>query len=401
LSSVRPRHLAVWFALFFGLVAYFAYAVARNTTGPWYGPSVSQMVYQTTMVGALIVLAGLLAAASYLPPFSRFARAAGLPVASGRDLGGSASSREPSAAFSPGRAAADDPWDDEDFFDDPDSNGTEDASPRRVRNAAAVSAALTRMEGGASRSVSEALMDQLSGIRAREARVAPEQDPAQTLRRLANEIRPLLIAAKGAGVNVAQVQRLFLAATVGREGDLAYRVRVVEEMKRTLESALSEHASRELHSLLRDLERSKPTTDRDLGAETTAAEAVALLDTGHYAAAIDRARDARRILDEQRQPRLHSVPSHPTPASFAAFVGPTFASAVFVAIAAMLLPGTTGFLEANYTLNTGVILFLSYGWFGLVLYAIISIFVATRPPTLRRQEWDSFEDDFEVGPPVA
>src|SRR5207249_11145724 len=169
-------------------------------------------------------------------------------------------------------------------------------------------------------------------------------------------------AAKEAGLDVQEVQRLFSDATIGREGDLAYRVRLVEQMKGTLENALSERVSKELQTMLRDLERSKAMTDQAHGAELIAAEAVALLDTGHYAAAFGRAQRARRLLREQFSPSLSPVQWTPTPTSFVALLGPSIVAVAYVAIAAMLLPGVTGFLEANYTFNTGVILFLSYGW---------------------------------------
>jgi len=54
-----------------------------------------------------------------------------------------------------------------------------------------------------------------------------------------------------------------------------------------------------------------------------------------------------------------------------------------VAIGAMLLPAVTGFLVNNFVLNTGAILFLSYGWFGLVLYALASIYALAHPPPPR------------------
>lgn len=134
-------------------------------------------------------------------------------------------------------------------------------------------------------------------------------------------------------------------------------------------------------------------TDQAHGAELSAAEAVALLDTGHYAAAFERAQAAREILERQLRPSLPEVLPPPAPsASFAAFVGPAFGAAVYVAIAAMLLPGVVGFLETNYTLNTGVILFLSYGWFGLILYAILSIYAAVNPAPKRALRWESFEE---------
>jgi hypothetical protein len=49
----------------------------------------------------------------------------------------------------------------------------------------------------------------------------------------------------------------------------------------------------------------------------------------------------------------------------------------------MLLPAGEQFLVTNYTLNTGAILALSYGWLGLILYTLISIYYVLRPPSMK------------------
>jgi hypothetical protein len=398
MSSIRPRHLAIVFALFFGIVGYGAYGYARTTTGVWFSPAISQMVYQTTLIGGVVVLAGMLAVASVLP------RSSGGPRPTGHEMGSdraSATSRYRSRYASSaglGASVLDNPEDWDRFLDDSDLESAGfPTSPRRAQNAAAVSAALTRMDEGRSPSPSGTLIDRLSGIRARDtAMAATEQhESAQTLVRLLDDLKPLLVAAKEAGLDVQEVQRLFSDATIGREGDLGYRVRLVEQMKGTLENALSERVSKELQTMLRDLERSKAMTDQAHGAELIAAEAVALLDTGHYAAAFGRAQRARRLLREQFSPSLTPVQWTPTPTSFLALVGPSIVAAAYVAIAAMLLPGVTGFLEANYTFNTGVILFLSYGWLGLVLYTISSIYLVSSPPRPRLKTQEFFEDELD------
>ena len=399
MSSIRPRHLAIVFALFFGIVAYGAYGYARAAAGPWFSPAISQMVYQTTLIGGVVVLAGMLAVASVLP------RAAGAPRPTGLEMGSERGASPTSwyrsrysASTGGGTGVIDNPEDWDRFLDDSDLESAGfPTSPRRAQNAAAVSAALNRMDQGTMVSASGTLMDRLSGIRARDtAIVATEQhESAQTLVRLLDDLKPLLVAAKEAGLDVQEVQRLFSDATIGREGDLAYRVRLVEQMKGTLENALSERVSKELQTMLRDLERSKAMTDQAHGAELIAAEAVALLDTGHYAAAFGRAQRARRLLREQFSPSLSPVQWTPTPTSFMALLGPSVVAVVYVAIAAMLLPGVAGFLEANYTFNTGVILFLSYGWLGLVLYTISSIYLVSSPPRPRMRTQQFFEDELD------
>lgn len=384
---LRPGYLAIAFAAYFGVVAYLAYQVARRTTAAWYAPAISQSVYQTTMVGGVLVLAGLFITASLLPHLLRPSHSTGVGLNSysrsgpSRPLSDSAFLSRSQRGISPHdpRLAV------EDFLDESEFDAARYRVPRRVQDAAAVSSALSRMRGGTESAAAGTLMDRLSDIRARSSVEAVSERRAleQTLTRLVSEIKPLLIAAKYAGLDVPEIQRLVTEATAGREGDLGYRVRLVENMKGTLEAALGERIGDELQSVLRDIERAKVATNQVHDAELAAAEAVALLDTGNYAAAFDRAARARETFES----KLSTVPARMDwvsgPSSFAAFVGPSIAAAMYVGIAAMLLPGVGGFLEANFVLNTAVILFLSYGWLGLILYALTSIYVVSRPPSLR------------------
>src|SRR5437867_10222529 len=71
MNFVRPRYLAVAFFAFFGAVAYFAWIYARGTNSPWFTPDVSRTVYQTTMVGGVLVLVGLFITGSILSRFTR------------------------------------------------------------------------------------------------------------------------------------------------------------------------------------------------------------------------------------------------------------------------------------------------------------------------------------------
>src|SRR5207253_1076735 len=153
MSFVRPRYLAIAFSAFFGIVAYLAWSVAHASKGPWFEPDVSRTVYQTSMVGGVLVLIGLFVTASIVPYFAR-------PVP-----------RED--AVTPGD-----------------------------------------------------LMDRLSDIRVRNSGplVSEDREMTQVLVRLVNEIKPLLVASKQAGLNVPEIRRLVAEATAGREGDLSYRV---------------------------------------------------------------------------------------------------------------------------------------------------------------------------------
>ena len=63
-SFVRPRYLAVAFSAFFGIVAYLAWSYAYASKGPWFEPDVSRTVYQTSMIGGVLVLIGLFVTAS-------------------------------------------------------------------------------------------------------------------------------------------------------------------------------------------------------------------------------------------------------------------------------------------------------------------------------------------------
>src|SRR2546427_11082107 len=115
----------------------------------------------------------------------------------------------------------------------------------------------------------------------------------QILLRLVNEIKPLLVASKKAGLNVPEIRRLIAESTAGREGDLAYRVRLVEQLKDTLEAALVERLAGDLEGVLVDIERTKAATQQVHTAGLTAAESVALFDTGNYRVALARAATAR------------------------------------------------------------------------------------------------------------
>src|SRR5205809_2085080 len=87
MSFVRPRYLAIAFSAFFGIVAYLAWSVAHASKGPWFEPDVSRTVYQTSMVGGVLVLIGLFVTASIVPYFARPVRSRGIsPGPPPRDL---------------------------------------------------------------------------------------------------------------------------------------------------------------------------------------------------------------------------------------------------------------------------------------------------------------------------
>jgi hypothetical protein len=56
--------------------------------------------------------------------------------------------------------------------------------------------------------------------------------------------------------------------------------------------------------------------------------------------------------------------------------GPLAAGIAFLGIAGAMLPGSEGFAEANFVLNTAVILFLAYGWTLLMGWAAVGLWFA-------------------------
>jgi hypothetical protein len=386
-NFVRPRYLALAFSAFFGVVGYFAWTYAHASKASWFEPDVSRSVYQTSMVGGVLVLIGLFVTASIVPHFAR-------PVQR-RRFTPSPPSRDPprrsrfgfSFPTAPPRTTRnfDPEWTVDGLLEDSGVDPSRYMDGEREQEAAAVSAALSRLMPPESATPGN-LMDRLSGIRARNTSplLSDDREMTQVLLRLVNEIKPLLVASKKAGLNVPEIRHLVSEATAGREGDLAYRVRLVEQLKGTLEAALVERIAQDLQGVLVDIERTKAATQQVHSAELTAAEGVALLDTGNYLAALERASKAREAVTQQSVTIAPgSEWESPNPGSLIALAGPSVVASIYVAIGAMLLPAVTGFLVTNFVLNTTAILFLSYGWFGLVLYAFASIYAMAHPYTPR------------------
>jgi hypothetical protein len=332
------------------------------------------------MVGGILILLGLSVIASTLQHLSRPNSATMGPSSRNRSVGASESVPPTS------RGDLDAGWEWDNLLQDGNPDPPREIVRDRAQDAAAISATLSRLEPKSASRESE-LLDELSRIRGREGGfVSKEREMAQALQRLVEEIKPLLVASKKAGLKVPEIRRLIAEATAGRERDLAYRVRLVEQLKSTLEAALVERIAEDLQGVLQDIERRKLTTDQFHTAERTAAEGVAFLDRGNYSAALDRAMIARQTVAR------HSVVSplpdgvnwrSAVPSYAGALAGPSIIASIFVALSAMLLPGIGGFLESNYTVNTAAILFLSYGWFFLVVYSLISILIMTRLPSNR------------------
>ena len=341
-----------------------------------------------------MVLIGLFLTASILP---HLARAWG-PRGSTSSIGGRGRSPETLtlSAFPPPSRISRNP-DSQWAVDGLLEESGEDPSPymdlRRKRDAAAVSAALSRLLPTTDATSPGKMMDRLAGIRARKGGLLPEdREMTQVLLRLVDEIKPLLVAAKKAGLNVPEIRRVVADATSGREGDLTYRVRVVEQLKDTLESSLVEHIAQDLQSVLVDIEHTKVATQQVHAAELTAAEGVALLDTGNYSAAIDRVARARETIGTSLAnvgvPPAEGESGNSAPLSIVPLVGPSIVACLYVAIGAILLPGSDAFLTTYYIANTTAILFVSYGWFGLILYSLLSVYILARSSFLRGIDYE-------------
>jgi hypothetical protein len=388
MNLLRPRYLALIFAAYFGAVGYYAVQAARRASSGGYTAGISLTVYQTTMVGGVLVLLGIFITASISPhikggPPSRSTANPKSGLVMRRLRRDSARTSTDYRANPP----ADSAWPDaDDFLEDPsDLDRSQYQDLEQAQDAAAVSAALSRLVPTGEPAAAGTLAERLSGMRARSSAVLVSEgkETAGVLLRLVNDMKPLLAAAKKVGLDLPELRRLVAEAAAGHEADLSQRVRLVEQVKGTLEAALVERIAESLQRVLLDIERMKSATQQVHAAEMTAAEAVALLDTGNYAGAVDRAEKAREILERQVVALPSRLETVSAPSSFVALAGPAFVAVAFVAVSSMLLPGVDGFLLANRELNTAAILSLSYGWFGLIMYALMSVYYVMRPASTK------------------
>src|SRR5437879_7182987 len=90
MNLLRPRYLALAFAAYFGAVCYYAAQEGRRAIFGAYSNGISQAVFQTTMVGGVLVLLGLFVTASISPHVKGAA-----PSRSPRNLGAARDGAEP------------------------------------------------------------------------------------------------------------------------------------------------------------------------------------------------------------------------------------------------------------------------------------------------------------------
>src|SRR2546428_5091667 len=388
MNLLRPRNLALLFAAYFGVIGYYAVQAARRASSGAYAAGISITTYQTTMVGGVLALVGIFITASIPPhikggPPSRSTANPRTGLVTRRLRRDSAQTSTDYRANRPAESA----WPDADDFladaSDFDRSGYQDLE--QAQDAAAVSAALSRLVPTGEPSAAGTLAERLSGMRARSSAVLVSEgkETAGVLLRLVNDMKPLLAAAKKVGLDLPELRRLVAEAAAGHDADLSQRVRLVEQVKGTLEAALVERIAESVQRVLLDIERMKASTQQIYAAEMIAAEAVALLDTGNYAAAVDRAARARETLAKQVGVIPSRVEASGAPSSFIALAGPSLVAGVFVAVSSILLPGVTDYLVANYKLDASALLALHYGWLGLLLYALVSRYYMLRPPSLK------------------
>src|SRR3989449_3132219 len=149
MNLLRPRYLALAFAAYFGAVCYYAAQEGRRAIFGAYSNGISQAVFQTTMVGGVLVLLGLFVTASISPHVKGAA-----PSRSPRNLGAARVIRR--IRGDPGRMPDDDrmpgpsdsawPAGDEFLADPSDADMSAYRDLEQAQDAAAGTAAFLRLD---------------------------------------------------------------------------------------------------------------------------------------------------------------------------------------------------------------------------------------------------------------
>lgn len=164
------------------------------------------------------------------------------------------------------------------------------------------------------------------------------------------------------------------SARVARLDDV---VRVIDER---LEAFQSLHEVQSVLGLGEDPTRYDPTeaevdriayapdTESLLEVHPTSAEVVMQSPAERAAGARDQSKMTRRLLAARRSILAERGRAWP------AAIGPICVSIIFVAISGAMLPGSEGFAQRQYQLNTTLILLLGYGWWPLLAWAVAALF---------------------------
>src|SRR2546428_4418002 len=174
MNLLRPRNLALAFLTYFVVVCYYAAQEGRRAILGAYGPAISQTVFQTTMVGGVLVLLSIFITASISP----YIKGAATSRSSGslgalrviRRIRGE-SDGMPDDYRMGGRPDSAWPAGDE-FLEEPsDFDKAAYRDLEQAQDAAAVSAALSRMVPTGEAPAAGTLAERLSGMRARSTAV--------------------------------------------------------------------------------------------------------------------------------------------------------------------------------------------------------------------------------------
>ena len=212
MNLLRPRNLALAFLTYFVVVCYYAAQEGRRSVLGAYGPAISQTVFQTTMVGGVLVLLSIFITASISP----YIKGAATSRSSGslgalrviRRIRGE-SDRMPDDYRMGGRPDSAWPAGDE-FLEEPsDFDKAAYRDLEQAQDAAAVSAALSRLVPTGEPPAAGTLAERLSGMRARSSAVLVSEgrETAGVLLRLVNDMKPLLAAAKKVGLDLPELRR--------------------------------------------------------------------------------------------------------------------------------------------------------------------------------------------------
>lgn len=368
MNLLRPRYTAAATGAYFAIVLYLAWDTARQTTGAWYDAPMSETVYQTSLVAGILVVAGLLVVASMHPRVA-------LAAPSLRRRARRNALQDPGAVPSELSKAPNEPtsgesnagWELLEHFVQ-DLTRPADAPSLRARLSEDGDADAPSTRTGAERRLPSPSLVSIESEEYTSARPLPEY---------ATEIQALIVAARRVGVTGPQAWRLAGEPAVPPGNDPGERGRLAEHVRATLETAVNYVVRDRLEDALVQVQAVNAAAKRAHGAELLLAEAGTFLDVGNFLAAYDRLESAAKLLRSPiatERPETHDVGT----SSWVVLTGPVLIAIAYVAASSMLLPGVGGFLQNHYVFNTTIVLVLSYGWLGLLIYTLVSVYLTLR-----------------------
>lgn len=126
----------------------------------------------------------------------------------------------------------------------------------------------------------------------------------------------------------------------------------------------------------RDIEE---TLDEILGGTGEGAAPVVTVDREAHDTLVVATAESRSLRQEvvaREISRMRAALTHASRRIWGAVAGPMSVGLLFLGIAGAMLPGSEGFLQTQYVLNTALILFLGYGWPILVGYTAVALALA-------------------------